>query len=180
MSRIGNRKLIIPEKVNIEINDNEIKINGPKGQLSKNIPNNVIVKVEGNELTVVPKNAKDKIAIVNQGTTNSHILNMINGVVEGYSKKLEIFGVGYRFNVQGNVININAGFSHPVKIEAPSGISVEASSNTELTILGIDKELVGEFAAQVRKIKKPEPYKGKGIRYVGEHIRFKEGKKASK
>lgn len=180
MSRIGNRKLIIPEKVNVEINDNEIKINGPKGQLSKNIPNNVIVKVEGNELTVLLKKENDKIAIVNQGTTNSHILNMINGVVEGYSKKLEIFGVGYRFNVQGNVININAGFSHPVKIEAPQGITVESTSNTELTILGIDKELVGEFSAQVRKIKKPEPYKGKGIRYVGEHIRFKEGKKASK
>jgi len=102
------------------------------------------------------------------------------GVTEGYEKKLEIYGVGYRFQVQGNKLNINAGFSHQVKMDIPTGISVDAPSNTEITIKGIDKELVGEFAAVVRKVRKPEPYKGKGIRYAGEHIRFKEGKKASK
>ncbi len=180
MSRIGNKKLIMPEKVDAEIINNVITVKGPKGELSRNIPNNVIVKIEGKEITVEIKDIKDKTANVNQGTTNSHIANMIEGVSEGFTKKLEIFGVGYRFQVQGLLININAGFSHPVKIDIPTGISVESPSNTELTIHGIDKELVGEFASQVRKIKQPEPYKGKGIRYVGEHIRFKEGKKASK
>ena len=105
---------------------------------------------------------------------------MIEGVTEGYSKKLEIQGVGYRFQLQGNKLNINAGFSHQVKLDVPKGINAESPSNTELTISGIDKELVGEFAAVVRKVKEPEPYKGKGIRYVGEHIKIKEGKKASK
>jgi len=180
MSRIGNRKLVIPTNANVEIAGNNITVKGPKGELIKKIPKNVIVKVEEGHLTVELKNKKDLNASVMQGTINSLIENMLIGVTEGYEKKLEIHGVGYRFQLQGNVLNINAGLSHQVKMDIPKGLIVEAQSNTEITIKGIDKELVGEFAAVVRKIRKPEPYKGKGIRYAGERIRFKEGKKASK
>ena len=114
------------------------------------------------------------------GTTNANIANMIKGVSEGYKKALEIVGVGYRFNVQGNTLTINAGYSHPVKMEVPAGITVKANSNTEIELEGIDKCALGEFAANIRKVRAPEPYKGKGIKYVGEQIRRKEGKKASK
>ena len=113
------------------------------------------------------------------GTINANINNMIVGVSKGYEKQLEIIGVGYRFALKGNKIVISAGFSHPVELDIPTGLTVEVPSNTELTIKGIDKILVGEFAANIRKIRKPEPYKGKGIRYKDEHVRRKEGKKAA-
>ena len=113
------------------------------------------------------------------GTTNANINNMITGVTTGFEKKLEAVGVGYRFQLKGNNVVVNAGYSHPVEVKVPEGISVESPSNTELTIKGIDKCLVGEFAANIRKIRQPEPYKGKGIRYAGEHIIRKEGKKAA-
>ena len=115
-----------------------------------------------------------------QGTTNAIIKNMIEGVSKGFEKGLEIIGVGYRFQVQGNVLTVNAGYSHPVKMTVPAGLTVEAVSNTEIVVKGINKELVGEFAANIRKVRKPEPYKGKGIRYKGEVVRRKEGKKAGK
>ena len=114
------------------------------------------------------------------GTTNANIKNMIIGVSEGYKKGLEIVGVGYKFNVSGNKLTINAGYSHPVVMEVPTGITVKGISNTEIELEGINKEQVGEFAANIRKVRKPEPYKGKGIKYKGEVIRRKEGKKASK
>jgi len=180
MSRIGEKKLVVPTNVNVEITNDKVIVKGPKGELTRQIPKDVIVKNEEGHLTVELKNKGKKNASVIQGTINSLIENMLIGVTEGYEKKLEIYGVGYRFQVQGNKLNINAGFSHQVKMDIPTGISVDAPSNTEITIKGIDKELVGEFAAVVRKVRKPEPYKGKGIRYAGEHIRFKEGKKASK
>ena len=113
------------------------------------------------------------------GTMNALIHNMITGVTKGYEKGLEIIGVGYRFNVQGKKLVINAGYSHPVNMEVPEGITVESVSNTEITVKGIDKVLVGEFAANIRKVRMPEPYKGKGIRYKDEHVRRKEGKKAA-
>ena len=113
------------------------------------------------------------------GTMNSLVQNMITGVTKGYEKGLEIVGVGYRFNVQGKKLVINAGYSHPVNMMVPEGLTVEANGNTEITVKGIDKVLVGEFAANIRKVRKPEPYKGKGIRYKDEHIRRKEGKKAA-
>ena len=113
------------------------------------------------------------------GTTNANIRNMIIGVSEGYKKGLEIVGVGYKFNVQGNKLTVSAGYSHPVVMEAPKELSVTSESNTEITIHGIDKQKVSEFAANVRKVREPEPYKGKGIRYKGEHVRRKEGKKAA-
>ena len=138
----------------------------------------LIVKIDGNALTVETTSASD--SNVMQGTTNAIIKNMIKGVSEGFEKGLEIIGVGYRFQVQGNVLTINAGYSHPVKMTAPEGLIVEAVSNTEIVVKGINKELVGEFAANIRKVRKPEPYKGKGIRYKGEVVRRKEGKKAAK
>ena len=179
MSRIGKRVLTIPENVNVEVNGQKVRVLGPKGELSLDLIKTIEVKINDKELTV-EKLKEDKFTNQMHGTTNANIANMIKGVSEGYKKALEIVGVGYRFNVQGNTLTINAGYSHPVKMEIPAGISVKASSNTEIEIFGIDKCAVGEFAANIRKVRAPEPYKGKGIKYVGEQIRRKEGKKASK
>ncbi len=176
MSRIGNRKLTIPENVTVEVNGNIVSVKGPKGELSTEIHDNITVSVENNEVVVNRTNDNFKNF---HGTANANIKNMIIGVTEGYEKKLEAVGVGYRFNVSGNTITVSAGYSHPVVVKVPEGLSVESPSNTELTIKGIDKCLVGEFAANIRKIRQPEPYKGKGIRYKDEFIRRKEGKKAA-
>ena len=178
MSRIGNRVLTIPENVNVTLENDTITVKGPKGSLDFPISKSVIVKIDGNALTVETTSASD--SNVMQGTTNAIIKNMIEGVSKGFEKGLEIIGVGYRFQVQGNVLTVNAGYSHPVKMTAPEGLTVEAVSNTEIVVKGINKELVGEFAANIRKVRKPEPYKGKGIRYKGEVVRRKEGKKAAK
>ncbi len=178
MSRIGNRVLTIPEGVNITLENDTVTVKGPKGSLDFPISKSVIVKIDGNALTVEKTDNAD--SNVMQGTTNAIINNMIEGVSKGFEKGLEIIGVGYRFQVQGNVLTVNAGYSHPVKISVPEGLTVEAVSNTEIVVKGINKELVGEFAANIRKVRKPEPYKGKGIRYKGEVVRRKEGKKAAK
>jgi large subunit ribosomal protein L6 len=178
MSRIGNRVLTIPENVNVTLENDTITVKGPKGSLDFPISKSVIVKIDGNALTVETTDKAD--SNVMQGTTNAIIKNMIEGVSKGFEKGLEIIGVGYRFQVQGNVLTVNAGYSHPVKMTAPEGLTVEAVSNTEIVVKGINKELVGEFAANIRKVRKPEPYKGKGIRYKGEVVRRKEGKKAAK
>ena len=179
MSRIGNRRLTIPEKVEVNITDNVITVKGPKGELSLTFSNLLKVTVEDNEV-VVSKIKDTKEANIMSGTTNSNINNMLKGVSEGFTKELEAVGVGYRFAVSGNKITVSAGFSHNVDVQVPSGITVASPSNTELTISGFDKQKVSEFAANIRKIRKPEPYKGKGIRYKEEHIRRKEGKKAAK
>lgn len=179
MSRIGKRTLTIPEGVNINVNDNKVTVKGPKGELSLNLVKNINVKIEENSLTV-EKLKEDKFTNAMHGTTNSNIENMIVGVTDGYVKGLEIIGVGYKFAVKGRVLTISAGFSHLVNMDIPEGIEVKAISNTEIEISGIDKCAVGEFAAKVRKVREPEPYKGKGIRYKGEQVRRKEGKKASK
>ena len=179
MSRIGNRVLTIPEKVEVAVNDNIVTVKGPKGELSLNINPVIKVVVNDSKLTV-QKTVDSKEANILSGTANANINNMIVGVSEGFTKNLEAVGVGYRFSVSGNKITVNAGYSHPVEVIAPEGITVAAPSNTELTISGIDKQKVSEFAANVRKIREPEPYKGKGIRYKDEYIRRKEGKKAAK
>lgn len=176
MSRIGNRKLVIPSGVTVENKDNMIKVTGPKGSLELELKKGLNVTVEGEELTITRENEQLKAM---HGTTNANIHNMIVGVSKGYEKGLEIIGVGYRFALKGNKLVINAGYSHPVELEIPNGLTVEANGNTEITIKGIDKALVGEFAANVRKVREPEPYKGKGIRYKDEYIRRKEGKKAA-
>lgn len=176
MSRIGNRILTIPEGVSVTVNGNIVSVKGPKGELSTEVNRNITVVVEGNEVKVTRKNDNFKNF---HGTANANIKNMIIGVSEGYEKKLESIGVGYRFAIKGNELVVTAGYSHPVNVEIPAGITLESPSNTELTVKGIDKCQVGEFAANIRKIREPEPYKGKGIRYKDEHILRKEGKKAS-
>ncbi|MDD3048901.1 MAG: 50S ribosomal protein L6 [Bacilli bacterium] len=179
MSRIGNRKLLIPEGVTVELDSNVLTVKGHKGQLLLNIPTNVIVKIEDNELTVERKNEQIKSKQIH-GTINALISNMMEGVSKGYEKGLEIVGVGYRFQVKDKTLVINAGYSHQVEIRIPDVLKLESISNTEIVIKGIDKQAVGELAAEIRKVREPEPYKGKGIRYKNEKIRRKEGKKASK
>lgn len=176
MSRIGNRIITIPEGVTVENVNNVVTVKGPKGTLEQPMLKDITMKVEGNEITLERANENAKAM---HGTMNSLITNMIKGVTSGYERGLEIVGVGYRFNVSGNKLTINAGYSHPVVIEVPNGLTVESVSNTEITVKGIDKVLVGEFSANIRKVRQPEPYKGKGIRYKDEHIRRKEGKKAA-
>ena len=179
MSRIGNRKITIPEGVTVTVNDNVVTVKGPKGELTNSFNKDMKIDVNENILTITrPNDLKTTKSL--HGTTNALIENMIIGVSEGYKKELEIVGVGYRFNVQGNKINVNAGFSHPVEVIVPSDLKAEQVSTTEIAISGIDKQKVSEFAANIRKLRKPEPYKGKGIRFKGEHISRKEGKKAAK
>lgn len=178
MSRIGKRELIIPEGVTVTINPSEVIVKGPKGELKENYDKRITVKeVDGKIIT--ERSSEIKHVKQLHGTTNSLINNMIIGVTLGYQKDLEAVGVGYRFNLQGNKIVITAGFSHPVEIIIPSDIKVTSPSNTELNLMGINKQRVMEFAANIRKVRKPEPYKGKGIRYKGEYVRRKEGKKAA-
>lgn len=178
MSRIGKRELVIPQGVTVTIENNTVKVKGPKGELElEKSPIIEVVEVEGKILTKRPNDAKVSKQL--HGTTNALINNMIIGVTEGYTKELETIGVGYRFNVAGNKITVNAGYSHPIEMIVPEGMKVEATSNTEITISGIDKQKISEFAANIRKIREPEPYKGKGIRYKGEYVRRKEGKKAA-
>ena len=178
MSRIGNRKIEIPAGVTVEENEGVVTVKGPKGELSTKLAKGISIKVEDNQLELTRANDTKEIKSMH-GTMNALINNMITGVTNGYSKSLEIIGVGYRFNVQGDKLVISAGYSHPVEMKVPAGLTVEANGNTEIAIKGIDKVLVGEFAANVRKVRQPEPYKGKGIRYKDEHIRRKEGKKAA-
>ena len=178
MSRIGNRKIVIPEGVSVELNDNIVKVTGKLGELSLELPNVIKMEIKDNEITLTRIN-EIKTTKAMHGTTNANITNMIKGVTEGYKKNLEIIGVGYRFNLQGNKLVISAGYSHPVEMEIPAGLKLEIISNTEISVFGISKELVGEFAANIRKVRQPEPYKGKGIRYKDEYIRRKEGKKAA-
>ena len=179
MSRIGKRVLTIPENVNVELNGQKLTVKGPKGELSLDIVNEIKVVVEDNNLTVEKlNNAKHTNEM--QGTTNALIKNMFVGVTEGYTKGLEIVGVGYRFNVKGDTLTVQDGKSHLDTIEIPTGIEVKQISNTEIELTGIDKCSIGQFAAEIREFRKPEPYKGKGIRYKDEVIRRKEGKKASK
>ncbi|CCZ88928.1 ribosomal protein L6 [Coprobacillus sp. CAG:605] len=179
MSRIGNRELVIPAGVTVTNENNLITVKGPKGELKLVVSEPIVVEIKEDKVyTKRPNDNKSTKQL--HGTTNSLIKNMIIGVTEGYSKGLEAVGVGYRFNVNGKKIAISAGFSHPMEINVPEGLEVKQESNTEITVSGIDKQRVTEFAANIRKVREPEPYKGKGIRYKGEYVRRKEGKKAAK
>ena len=180
MSRIGNRILTIPAGVEVNVEGNTITVKGPKGTLNYTFRNNVEVKVEDGKVAVTRKD-DSKVSKQLHGTTNSNINNMLIGVSEGFKKELEINGVGYRFQLQGNKLVVTAGYSHTVEMVAPEGVKMEMpeKSQTELIISGYDKQAVSEFAANIREIRKPEPYKGKGIKYKDEHIRRKEGKKAA-
>ena len=178
MSRIGNRKIVIPEGVSVNLEGNLVTVKGKLGELSLELPSVISMEINENEITLKRSN-EEKFTKALHGTANANITNMIKGVTEGYKKGLEIVGVGYRFNMKGSDLVINAGYSHPVEMKVPEGIKVEVVSNTEITVSGISKELVGEYAANIRKVRAPEPYKGKGIRYKDEYIRRKEGKKAA-
>lgn len=177
MSRIGLKPIELPEGVEITLNGNTITVKGPKGQLTRELHDEMKVIVEGNVVTVErPSDKKEHREL--HGTTRSLVANMIEGVSKGFEKALEIIGVGYRAQKQGNKVVINAGYSHPVEIDPIDGIEIDVPKNTQLTVKGIDKQLVGAVAANIRAIRPPEPYKGKGIRYVDEYVRRKEGKTA--
>jgi len=178
MSRIGNKIITIPAGVEVTVEDNnEIKVKGSKGELTRQFNESLEFKVEGAEITVTRPN-DEKFTRMIHGTSRALLNNMIVGVSDGYTKELEIIGVGYRAAMQGKKLVLNAGYSHPVEFETPEGLTVEVPNQTTVVISGINKQVVGEFAANVRKVRPPEPYKGKGIRYKGEHVRRKEGKKA--
>ena len=177
MSRIGNKPVIIPAGVTVEVKDNLITVKGPKGELSYEFNKDIKAEVEGNEIKV-SRPSDDRIHRSLHGTTRANIHNMVVGVSEGFEKVLEIVGVGYRAQLQGNTVVLAAGFSHPVNLPVPQGLKVTVPSPTEIHITGCDRQLVGEYTAEIRKVRGPEPYKGKGIHYQGEYIRRKEGKKA--
>ncbi|SDR14974.1 50S ribosomal protein L6 [Virgibacillus salinus] len=177
MSRIGLKPVEIPEGVEININGNTATVKGPKGELTRDFHQDMKVVIEDNVLTVErPSNHKEHRAL--HGTTRSLIGNMVQGVHKGFEKNLEISGVGYRALKQGDKVVINAGYSHPVELDPIDGIEIDVPKNTQIIVKGISKELVGEVAANIRAIRPPEPYKGKGIRYEGEYVRQKEGKTA--
>lgn len=175
MSRIGNKVVVLPAGVEIKQDGNNITVKGPKGELTRTFSKDIEMKIEGNEVTFTrPDDSKEMKTI--HGTTRANFNNMVVGVSEGFQKALELIGVGYRAQLQGSKLVLNVGYSHPVEIEAPEGITIEVPANTSVIVKGISKETVGELAANIRGVRPPEPYKGKGIRYVGEFVRRKEGK----
>lgn len=175
MSRIGKKHIVIPEGVNIDINNNKVSVKGPKGGLEIYIRPEIKIEKKENEIIVAP-DKKTKRTSALWGLSRTLIANMIEGVTNGYEKKLEIQGVGYRASLEGENLVLLMGFSHPVKIEKVEGIKFEVQKNI-IIVSGIDKELVGQIAAKIRKVRPPEPYKGKGMRYEGEYVRRKTGKK---
>jgi len=176
MSRIGKKPIEIPQGVEVNIENNLVSVKGPKGELERYIRPEIKIEKKDNELIVAPdKETKRTNAL--WGLSRTLIANMIEGVTNGFEKKLEIHGVGYRASLEGEDLVLLMGFSHPVKIEKIEGIKFEVQK-TNITVLGINKELVGQMAARIRKVRPPEPYKGKGIRYEGEYVRRKAGKKA--
>ncbi|MDO5747770.1 MAG: 50S ribosomal protein L6 [Actinomycetaceae bacterium] len=175
MSRIGKNPVPVPSGVDVTINGRNVKVKGPKGELSRELPVGVSVKQEGSEI-IVERDDESRESRSLHGLCRTLIDNMVIGVTQGYEKKLEIVGTGYRVLSKGKDIELQLGFSHPVPFAAPEGITFAVESATKFSVSGIDKELVGEIAAQIRKVKKPEPYKGKGIRYAGENVLRKAGK----
>lgn len=179
MSRIGKKQITIPDGASVTKDGPHILVKGPKGELGWKLNQAIDIVIEGKILTVKPVSlAKLKVAAALWGTTRALIQNMVDGVTRGFEKKLEIEGIGYRASLEGKTLQLSVGFSHPVRIEAPEGIQFKVEKNV-ITISGIDKVLVGEMAARIRRVKPPEPYKGKGIRYQGEVVRRKQGKKAT-
>lgn len=175
MSRIGNKPIEIPSGVTITQNGNTLTVKGPKGELTRSFNPDMTIKVDEKTIVVTrPSDNKEHRAI--HGTTRSLIANMVEGVSKGFEKSLELVGVGYRAQKQGNKLILNVGYSHPVEIVPENGLEIDVPANTKIVVKGIDKEKVGALAADIRAIRPPEPYKGKGIRYEGEYVRRKEGK----
>ena len=175
MSRVAKKPIALPKGVEFKVAGEAVTVKGPKGTLSFAVPAGVEVGIEGSEVQL---KAKDVEAIKFAGTARAVLANMVKGVSEGYERKLELVGVGYRAAMQGKDLNLSLGFSHPVLFKAPEGITITAPSQTEVLISGADKQRVGETAAKIRAFRPPEPYKGKGVRYAGEKITIKEAKKA--
>ncbi|WP_215085609.1 50S ribosomal protein L6 [Exiguobacterium sp. s78] len=175
MSRIGKKPVVIPAGVTVTVENNTVTVKGPKGELSREFSPAMAINVEGNELTVTRPN-DEKASRTIHGTTRALIANMVEGVNNGFAKTLDIQGVGYRAQKQGNKIVLNLGYSHPIEYTPEQGIEVEVPTNTQLIVRGISKERVGHVAALIRSYRQPEPYKGKGIRYSDEVVRRKEGK----
>ncbi len=174
MSRIGRMPIAIPAGVEVKLDGNTVSVKGPKGELTRTVHENMKVEINGAEVLVTrPNDDKENRAL--HGLTRTLIANMIEGVTNGYEKKLEVNGVGYRSQVNGNTLVLNIGYSHPVEMPFPEGVKAEVNDKV-ITISGIDKQKVGQFAAEVREKRPPEPYKGKGIKYIDEYIRRKEGK----
>lgn len=177
MSRIGKKPVTVPSGVTVTVENNFVTVKGPKGQLEAQFNTDLTFDVQENIVEIVrPSEAKFHKAI--HGTTRALLNNMVVGVSEGFKKELKMVGVGYRSAMQGNTLVLQAGYSHPVEMILPEGITVEVVKNTTIIVAGIDKQLVGEFSANIRDVRPPEPYLGKGIRYVDEHVRRKEGKTA--
>jgi len=179
MSRIGKRPIPIPAKVTVTITGQQVAVKGPKGELSRVLPAEVEVLQEGTTILVNRRN-ESRPARQRHGLCRTLVANMIEGVSQGFQRRLEIQGVGYRAQVQGQNLNLSVGYSHPVQIEPPTGIQFAVENNTNVIVTGIDKEIVGNTAAKIRAIRPPEPYKGKGIRYSGELVRRKAGKTGKK
>jgi large subunit ribosomal protein L6 len=177
MSRIGKQPIEIPDGVNVAVDPGRVTVNGPLGELTQNVPARMqIDKEDGLLLVKRPTDRGDDRAL--HGLTRSLVANMVEGVTKGFEKKLEIQGVGYRASLRGTALELNVGFSHSVVVDAPAGIAFEVPTQTEIVVKGIDKQQVGEIAAEIRDVRPPEPYKGKGIRYAGEYVRRKVGKRA--
>ena len=177
MSRIGKQPIELPSGVNVAISPGRVQVNGPLGELSQNVPARMQIEQDDGSLVVKrPTERGDDRAL--HGLTRSLIANMVEGVTKGFEKRLELQGVGYRATLRGTDLELNVGFSHPVVVKPPQGISFDVPDPTSVLVKGIDKQQVGEIAAEVRKVRPPEPYKGKGIRYEGEYVRRKVGKRA--
>jgi large subunit ribosomal protein L6 len=179
MSRIGKRPIPIPQKVTIAIDGQKVAVKGPKGELSRSLPREVEIVQESDTILVNRRN-ESRLARQQHGLCRTLVANMVEGVSQGFQKRLEIQGVGYRAQVQGRNLVLNVGYSHQVHIEPPEGIQLAVENNTNVIVTGIDKEAVGNIAAQIRAVRPPEPYKGKGIRYAGEAVRRKAGKAGKK
>ena len=175
MSRIGKEPIVLPAGVNVEVKGTHVKVKGSKSALERDIRPEIDIKQEDNTLTFTPKGTSKRV-LAFWGMTRTMVNNMVIGVEKGFEKKLVVEGVGYRGNVSGSTLTLNVGYSNPVEFKLPEGISAEIDKDNVITLGGIDKELVGQTAARIRDIRKPEPYKGKGIRYIDEHIVRKVGK----
>ncbi len=175
MSRIGKQPILVPAGVEATVNGADVAVKGPKGELSLVLPSPITAKLEGNEILVVRPN-DDRTSRELHGLSRTLVANMVEGVTNGYSKTLEIVGTGYRATQKGKAVEFALGFSHPVVFDPPAGVEIAVPSQTKVVVSGIDKQQVGEVAANIRKLRKPEPYKGKGIRYQGEVVRRKVGK----
>jgi len=177
MSRIGKLPIEIPSGVDVQVEQGLVRVKGPKGELSQRVSRDLAFERDDSRLLVKrPTDRKDHRAL--HGLTRTLVYNMVQGVTEGFEKRLEIQGVGYRAQLKGNTLELALGYSHPIRVEAPQGIEFEVPIPTQIVVRGIDKQAVGEIAAQIRKARPPEPYKGKGVRYGGEHVARKVGKRA--